>query len=188
MAEQSGQVFGTGHTGGSKCHGGPVFHGRGWGACLGEESGNLVELFKILRRPELLAVCFVIHPAVDGAFKQVLAVVQQLYAGGGGQGIYPAPHYGILVDGPVQEGVQTAGDAGVNLVQGLQDLVREPGQPCHVQAQHIKDRIMMHMVEGLIYFLVGIDGDVHRDTGFFRVDAGQVAHGIGAGAVQGQHI
>ena len=29
--------------------------------------------------------------------------------------------------------------------------------------------------------LVGIDGDVHRDTGFFRVDAGQVAHGIGAG-------
>ena len=159
-----------------------------WGACLGEESGNLVELFKILRRPELLAVCFVIHPAVDGAFKQVLAVVQQLYAGGGGQGIYPAPHYGILVDGPVQEGVQTAGDAGVNLVQGLQNLVREPGQPCHVQAQHIKDRIMMHMVEGLIYFLVGIDGDVHRDTGFFRVDAGQVAHGVGAGAVQGQHI
>ena len=101
MAEQAGQVFGAGHPGGAKRHGGPVFHRGGWGACLGEESGNLVELPKILRRPKLLAVCLVIHPAVDRTFKQILPVVQQLYAGSGRQGVYPAPHYGILVNGSV---------------------------------------------------------------------------------------
>ena len=47
---------------------------------------------------------------------------------------------------------------------------------------------MAHMVEGLVYLLVGIDGDVHRDPGFLGVDTGQVAHGVGAGAVQCQHI
>ena len=188
MAEQAGQVFGTSHSGGAKGHGGPIFHRGGWGTGLGEEPCNLVELLEILGRPQLLAVGFVVHPAVDGTFEQILAVIKQLYAGGGRQGVYPSSDNGILVDGPVQEGVQAAGDVGVNLVQGLQNFVRKPGQPRHIQTQHVKDRVVAHVVECLVYLLIGIDGDVHGNPCLFCVNAGQVAHGVSAGTVQGQYI
>ena len=56
-------------------------------------------------------------------------------------------------------------------------------------AAHQEQNHDAHMVEGLIYFLVGIDGDVHGDTGFSCRCRDGVAHGIGAGAVGGRkHI
>ena len=76
---------------------------------------------------------FKISPLADRAFKQVLPIVQQLYAGGGRQGVYPAPHYGILVDGPVQEGVQTAGDAGSIWSRGCRIL--SANQDSHVTSR-----------------------------------------------------
>ena len=133
-------------------------------------------------------VHLLIHAAVDGAGKQIAPVEEHLCAGRVGHGVHHAVDVGVLLGRSRQEAAEQAGDGGVNLLQRAQDALGKAAQPRHIQAQHVKDGIVAQTVEGLVDFVVGVDGDVDGNLRLPGIEPGHVTHDVGSRAVEREHV